>query len=159
MTIIRRMESADNAGVQRVARETWAATYRGIIPDDVQARFLERAYSEESLRLRRERGLMLVAERDGAIVGFANIVPTGDHEADLAAIYVLPEAQGSGIGSRLLDAAMTALPDVTTLWVRVERDNAIGRRFYDAKGFTEVDAIVEQIAGSSFHLILMRRDR
>jgi ribosomal protein S18 acetylase RimI-like enzyme len=159
MTIIRRMLPHDTAGVQRVARETWAATYREIIPDEVQARFLERAYSDESLRRRREQGLMLVAEEHGAIVGFANAVQTGDHEADLAAIYVLPEAQGGGIGSRLLDAALQALPDVSTLFVRVERDNLIGRRFYEAKGFVVVEEIVEQIAGQALHLILMRLDR
>jgi putative acetyltransferase len=50
-------------------------------------------------------------------------------------LYVLPEAQGRGIGSRLLSIAR-ADTDRVRLWTFQRNDRA--RRFYEAKGFIAV---------------------
>ncbi|HET6620983.1 MAG TPA: GNAT family N-acetyltransferase [Dongiaceae bacterium] len=47
-------------------------------------------------------------------------------------LYVLPDAQGRGIGSGLLGIAQAALP-VLHLWTF--QRNAAARRFYEARGF------------------------
>lgn len=47
-------------------------------------------------------------------------------------LYVLPAAQGRGIGSRLLDVARSASPRLF-LWTFQRNDRA--RRFYEAHGF------------------------
>jgi GNAT superfamily N-acetyltransferase len=56
-------------------------------------------------------------------------------------LYVLPAAQGRGVGTELLDVAKRA-SDQLELWT-FER-NAPARRFYEARGF----ALVEQTDGA-----------
>lgn len=156
---VRRMIAADGAAVQQVAQVTWTRTYQGIIPAQVQAEFLRRAYADAMLQQRMRQNVFLVAERARTIVGFVDLCHVEPGLAELAAIYVLPEAQGAGVGSQLLEAGLGALPEVRRLRLDVERDNQIGRRFYEAKGFAISGATVEQFAGHDLHIIKMELQR
>jgi GNAT superfamily N-acetyltransferase len=50
-------------------------------------------------------GTLLVAERDGAIIGFAGIIERGDL-VYLTDLFVAPETQSRGVGGALLDAIL-----------------------------------------------------
>jgi GNAT superfamily N-acetyltransferase len=52
-----------------------------------------------------ERGLVRVCVRDGRAVGFAVLLPPVDRVCELDAIFVEPDAMGSGIGRRLIEDA------------------------------------------------------
>ena len=56
-------------------------------------------------------------------------------------LYVLPEAQGQGVGTELLDVAKRA-SERLQLWTF--QRNASARRFYEARGF----ALVEETDGA-----------
>jgi GNAT superfamily N-acetyltransferase len=71
---------------------------------------------------------VLVAERNGRPVGFAAV--EGDW---LEQLYVAPEAIGTGVGRRLLDAVTAKHPGGLSLHVFAR--NARARRFYEAAGF------------------------
>src|SRR5262245_32689000 len=150
-TTIRPAEFTDLANVETIARTTWPMTYAGIIPDDVQRRLLDSWYSPE--RLRRDLGApgstFLVAERRGTIVGFAQFARRSAESVELTRIYVLPDAQRGGIGGRLLDAALAQFADegARLLTVCVERDNAIGRRFYEKMRFVQPRALTQTWLG------------
>ena len=137
---VREMGVGDLDAVEEVARITWGETYRCIIPEDEQARFAGRAYSEESLKYRMETGVFLVAVLGGEVVGFADFDPDPGKpgEVELAAIYVLPKMQGRGVGTRLLEAGIGRFDSAGSLTLRVARDNFGGRRFYEARGFRSV---------------------
>ncbi len=143
------MSVRDLQAVQEVARIAWAETYRAMIPEDERTSFVERAYSEESLRLRMETGVFLVAVRRGEVVGFADFGPVPDRpgEVELAAIYVLPAMQGRGIGTRLLESGISRFAWAESLTLRVARDNLGGRRFYEARGFRAVGEHVWRTSG------------
>ena len=143
------MSVRDLRAVREVARITWAETYRGIIPDDERTNFVERAYSEESLKHRIEVGMFLVAVLGGEVVGFADFDPDPGKpgEVELAAIYVLPTMQGRGVGTRLLEAGIGRFASAESLTLRVARDNLGGRRFYEARGFYSVGEHVWRTAG------------
>ena len=102
---------------------------------------LDRWYSPESLRrdLGAPGSMFLVAER--------------------RRIYVLPDRQRGGIGGQLLDAALAEFADqgLRLLTVCVERDNVIGRRFYDKMGFAEPRALTQTVQGYALALIEYRR--
>jgi len=74
-----------------------------------------------------ERDEIWVAEED-EIVGFVGL--NGD---ELSHIYVDPDFQGQGLGTRMLDHAKTLRPDRLELWVFQKNEGA--RRFYDRHGF------------------------
>jgi hypothetical protein len=59
----------------------------------VRTEFVRRGYSDESLLQRIENDVFLVCARDDEIFGFADFRTASSAEVELAAIYVLPEAQ------------------------------------------------------------------
>ena len=137
--------------IQRVVRITWDHTYRETIPESVRKEFVSQAYSAEALRLRMESDTFLVAFHDDGVVGFADFRSRPTTEVELAAIYVLPEMQGRGIGSRLLEAGISRFPLSTSFVLRVERDNTRARRFYEAHGFKHAGDHAERFCGHVFH--------
>ncbi len=120
--------------------------------------------------LAQDSRLYLVAERPGAdsqpqIVGYAGLCAY-DGEAYIQTIGVIPEAQGTGIGSMLLTAlleeAVRRHDNVVTLEVRA--DNPRARAVYERFGFLPIgvrrryyqpsntDAIVMQMSDVAGHL-------
>lgn len=137
--LIREMVKEDTKQVQEAVKKSWNATYEGIIPIEIQENFLNGAYNDEMMKRRLEHSLMLVAEAENAIVGFANFTPVNDQgQTELSAIYLLPEYQGEGIGSALLTAGFEKLKDVKEIHLDVEKENVIGASFYKSKGFKAV---------------------
>jgi len=77
------------------------------------------------------RGTVMVAEREGTVVGFAE--PSGGW---LNALYVAPSAQGSGVGSALFEHSMLLQPNGFDLWVFQRNTRALD--FYARYGCLEV---------------------
>ncbi|RHW43268.1 GNAT family N-acetyltransferase [Neobacillus notoginsengisoli] len=154
--IIRKMKPEDTKQVQQVAKTSWNATYEGIIPQNIQERFLKSAYNDEMMERRLEHSLMLVAEEDGKIVGFANFSKVREGgKVELAAIYLYPEFQGKGIGTALLNEGIARLEGIEELYINVERDNVIGKTFYEAKGFETVEEFDDDFDGHILKTIRM----
>ncbi|MEY9977647.1 ribosomal protein S18 acetylase RimI-like enzyme [Lysinibacillus sp. RC79] len=147
LSIIRHMQKNNIIFVQEIAKKSWHHTYEGIIPHEIQNRFLQVAYSRDRLLDRIENSLFLVAILDESIVGFANFSNVVDGEAELYSIYLLPETQGKGIGTALLQEGIKMLPDLTSLLVCVEKENTIGMNFYQAKGFKKIEEFDELFDG------------
>ena len=146
-SIIRHMQKNDIISVQEIAKKSWQQTYEGISPHEIQDRFLQAAYSRDRLQGRLEKSLFLVAIIGESIVGFANFSNVVNGEAELFSIYLLPETQGKGIGTTLLQEGIKMLPDLTSLLVCVEKENTIGMNFYEAKGFKKTEEFDELFDG------------
>lgn len=154
---IRTMTIEDTIQVQQVAAASWHATYDGIIPLHVQNQFLKNTYSESMMARRIANSILLVAEQQGKVVGFANFTQVDEEgESELAAIYLLPEAQGKGIGTALFLKGIEQLMDVKTVVLTVEKENKIGKTFYEAKGFNVIDEFEEDFDGHKLQSIRMR---
>ncbi|WP_226012648.1 GNAT family N-acetyltransferase [Halomicrobium salinisoli] len=86
---------------------------------------------------------LLVARRDGVVVGFVMFtVENGRFEQDadrgiVENIYVTPAHRGRGVGSELLAAAERTLEDrgVDVVALDVMADNEAARRFYRRHGY------------------------
>jgi GNAT superfamily N-acetyltransferase len=146
-TVIRAACVADAAQIAVVHVRSWQGAYRGLLPQayldglDVAQRVgrWERSLAERSVG----RAGVLVAEADGALLGFASYSASRDSDADparvgeIGAIYLLPSAWGKGVGKRLMDAALACLAQAefvqVTLWVL--DSNVRARRFYAAGGW------------------------
>jgi ribosomal protein S18 acetylase RimI-like enzyme len=145
----------DIPGIRHVARITWHHTYRDSIPERVRAEFLDRAYSAASLAERIGSNVFLVALDDGTVVGFADFRPLPESRVELAALYVLPEAQGRGIGTHLLRTGIDRFLRGTEFVLRVERENTAARRFYEARGFQPRGESAEVYLGHEFRDVEM----
>ena len=116
--------------------ETWQQAYPSI---DFAARV---AWWRE--RWRNElvpNAAIIVAEQDGALVGFVTI----DAEGYLDQLVVSPEHWGSELATSLVDEAKRLSPDGVTLLVN--KDNARAIRFYERNGFVHAGEDVNPTSG------------
>jgi ribosomal protein S18 acetylase RimI-like enzyme len=72
---------------------------------------------------------------------------------------VLPDRQRSGIGTHLVAAGLATFAEegLKRLTVSVERENIIGRRFYERMGFAEPREQIQEVQGYLFKLVEYRR--
>ncbi|MCL1093718.1 GNAT family N-acetyltransferase [Shewanella kaireitica] len=78
-------------------------------------------------------------EKDAKTVGFYAL-----YEDTLAAIFVAPDKQGSGIGTQLLTHAKTQRDKLT---LNVYQDNVASYRFYLSQGFVVISEGVDEHTG------------
>jgi ribosomal protein S18 acetylase RimI-like enzyme len=149
VTVVRPATPDDAQAIAEIQVETWRAAYLGVMPREV----LDGLDANESTRTWRhwlsvETTAQFVAERSGAVVGFASVGPSR-HEpesGEVYSIYVRPDAWGTGSGSALMDAAVAWLADrwqEAILWVAEENTRA--RRFYERYGWVAESARVEEV--------------
>lgn len=154
---IRKMSQKDIKKVQDIARESWHATYEGIIPLHIQDNFLNAAYSTEMMERRLHESLVYVAEADQQVVGFANYSPINQQgEVELAAIYIYPDFQDSGIGTALFQKGINDIDGVKAIFVDVEKENKIGTTFYIAKGFEVIETFDDDFDGHLLKTVRMK---
>ena len=141
---VRDASAADAGAIARVAHASWTDTYRDIFEPEFIERFLADAYDLEALAASAERASsrddqhFLVAERDGAIVAFAQY-GEGRRGPELFRIYADPAHYGTGAGSALLAELHRRLSGRVDAYVLdVHSRNERGRAFYDRNGFVVV---------------------
>ncbi len=101
----------------------------------------------------------LVAEDDGAVVGYAGLIAYDD-EAHVSTIGVARERQGEGIGSRLLDALLAEADrrsPVVLLEVRADNDRAMD--LYRRRGFAEIGRRRRYYQPSGTDAVVMKREK
>ena len=138
-----RFEDAEAIAIVQI--KTWQAAYAEIFPEGnlitLNQELDQRIERWASILSSKERqSANFVAEVDGRVVGFANggrqLKAEYPHDAELFAIYILPEFHGKGIGRRLFTAAADELQNMgfksLLLWVLA--DNLSSRGFYEALG-------------------------
>jgi [ribosomal protein S18]-alanine N-acetyltransferase len=78
----------------------------------------------------------IVAEAEGAILGYAGVMTVGD-DADVQTIAVAPEAQGRGIGRLLLRSLLRTARErgCLQLFLEVRSDNEAALGLYAREGF------------------------
>lgn len=149
------MMEDDISFVQDIAKTSWHTTYEGIIPRPIQDKFLQTAYSSNQLIHRFQGSPFFVAEYNGTLVGFAHFSNVKEEQAELFAIYLMPNIQGQGIGTALLQHGMQALQGAKSLTVCVEKDNITGVHFYNAKGFQILEEFDDQFDGHILKTVRM----
>ena len=94
---------------------------------------------------------IMLAERDGALVGFVTVDPKTRY---LDQIVVAPEAWGSEVAAALVAEARRLSPDGLDL--KVNADNARAIRFYEKHGFMISGHEVNERSGAPVHVMSWR---
>jgi ribosomal protein S18 acetylase RimI-like enzyme len=142
---VRTATAADAPKIASIHIETWRAAYRGQVPDTVlNALNIESRTVFFHERLTQLRGQLFVAEDGGSLVGYCDLIPSRDKDADpevvaeIGAIYILPAHWRKGAGRALCDSALAEARrrgyKGVTLWVLAS--NVAARHFYQAMGFS-----------------------
>ena len=162
--IIRLAAETDTIGIESVARCTWNTTYASIILPELQERLLGRNYSSDALEeaITQKHSWFFVATVREEVIGYAQFVmrEREDRSGELSRIYVLPKWQREGIGALLLAKGLASLAQegIVHLFVIVEKDNPIGRRFYEKHGFHQVKEFTVELPEQNLSLVEYRLD-
>ncbi len=113
MVSIRAATVEDATAISHVHVESWRATYKGIVPEKHLAGLSEAEHTPMWRKWLALEVQAFVAAMNDEIVGFVCggriREPLQDYDAELYAIYLLPRAQGHGLGSALLKTLADAL--------------------------------------------------
>jgi ribosomal protein S18 acetylase RimI-like enzyme len=134
----------DIPDVRRIGWETWKATYGRFIAEEDLRAYHDEHYSVDALTRNfhrpSTRGYMalLGGNPAGYMVMSFN---TKARRCNVASIYVLPESQGHGLGSMLMQEAFRAALEAKydRVWLGVMSENSPTIAWYRALGFSFVE--------------------
>ncbi|EEW60782.1 acetyltransferase, gnat family [Ruegeria sp. TrichCH4B] len=138
----------DASSLAALSLEVWIGTYlrRGI-----NAHFADYVLSEftparlEALIQAPDQNIIVSQNQDG-IDGYIRVSHrcpdplAGDHQTEVATLYVQPRHHGKGIGRALLSAGMRAAQEAgaASVWLTTNSENAPAIAFYLAQGFERI---------------------
>lgn len=146
---IRKAEPDDAGAIADVHMEAWRGAYSGIIPYRTLTAMINRRGPGWWANAIRRAATVLVVEIGGTIVGYATIGRNRARElkqqGEIYELYLRPEYQGIGLGTRLFAAARRTLVDHglkgMVVWALEDNDNALA--FYAGVGGRDVAEGVE----------------
>ncbi len=146
---IRKAEPDDAGAIADVHMEAWRGAYSGIIPYRTLTAMINRRGPGWWANAIRRAATVLVVEIGGKIVGYATIGRNRARElkqqGEIYELYLRPEYQGIGLGTRLFAAARRTLVDHglkgMVVWALEDNDNALA--FYAGAGGRDVAEGVE----------------
>ena len=171
-TLIRPARPEDAEALGALGRQTFIDTFVtgfGIpYPEADLKAFLDASFDPEpTLKKLAEPGCAWwVAERNGALLAFANAGPNGlphpearpDH-MELRRLYVSKAAQGLGLGTKLLNLSLGWMEAHTQgpLWIGVWSGNEKAQRLYAAYGFEKAGEYEYPVGDWRDHEFILRR--
>ena len=160
MTVIREARPADAPGLAAVHIDSWRNAYAGLVPDPVLVKMSRDTHIQRWARVlgrRRGREIVLVAEQgESGIVGFGSCGRLRNSplpfEGEIYMLYIDPDHQNAGMGSRLLRSMFAALMargiESAVAWVLAENPS---RFFYETMGGKRVAERDEKLWNTVLH--------
>lgn len=143
MITIEKASTEDIKTVQAIAKETWAVTFVEILSQSQIGYMLEMMYSTEAIikQMTEQNHVFFLASEGDKSVGYLSVEANykGQSKTKIHKIYILPSAQGKGIGKLLIEKATQVAKEHQNqaLSLNVNRNN-IAVKFYETVGFTIV---------------------
>lgn len=141
--MIRNFHPADTSSLLRIYTEA----------SRVATPFLSEAFLEQECKNIREiyipNTVSYIYDQQNRNMGFISMMGN-----EIGGLFVDPDYQGHGIGTRLLNHVR---PEFEHLEVEVFEKNAIGRAFYDKMGFVQISQSVHEPTGEK--LLRLKLDK
>ena len=96
-------------------------------------------YHDRLVRAMRGFSCVLSAREEGRLVGLLAAMDDGEMTAYIHYLLVAPEAQGRGVGSRLLQAALARYRGYTRVVLHTDGEGV--QAFYRKHGFSPLDSV------------------
>lgn len=159
METIRIAQFEDSAAIAQVHVESWRTTYQTFVPVEYHPSYDQRLHLWQQVlsTSSREKITLVAVNEQGQFVGFVNggnrrKSDDLEYEVELTAIYLLEEAQGHGLGRRLVQAFVEHLLQMgyhsMLLWVFAQNHAAC--HFYEALGGVRINAGQYPLGGALY---------
>ena len=146
---IRKAEPRDASAIADIHHEAWRGAYSGIIPHRALNGMINRRGPDWWANAIRRAATVLVVEIGGKLAGYATIGRNRARElaqqGEIYELYLRPEYQGIGLGSRLFAAAREKLANsgLKGMVVWALEENAGALSFYEGAGGRDIAEGVE----------------
>ena len=153
--IVERAVADDAEAINNVLRQTWLNTYpneqAGITEEDIRLRVEGENGERIPERIQRwkdniekadDSKAVYVARINGRVIGMTAPGIT-DGRRRVGALYVLPEAQGMGVGKMLMEKGLEWHGDNEDIYLAVASYNQKAIDFYGHYGFEKTGAVIE----------------
>jgi ribosomal protein S18 acetylase RimI-like enzyme len=145
---IRRARADEAEALAALGAETFTATFGHLYSQANLEKFLAKNHAPAAYRqlLADADTAIWVAEDAGEMVGYAVAGPCtlpvpdmAPNSGELARLYLVKHAQGTGLGRRLLEIALDFLRlRYARVYLSVYRDNIVAQRIYTRVGFKKI---------------------
>lgn len=164
---IRAATKQDVRALAELAQTTYADAFGASLRAADLRALLEKNLAEEIFARMVEQDTILVAERDGRMIGYVQFgkcefeQANAETDYELRKLYVLRAFQNQGIGAQLLEAALNdaRMKNAPRIFLDVWEHNHGAQRFYKRYGFQVVGERkfeVESGAETSADLVMAR---
>ncbi len=134
--IIKKLETDDEIrGKAFVHWRGWHEAYPGLVSQEYLDRLTLETCEQKAFAWRDN---ILVAKDGERVVGFVGYGPRGEAAqtvGEVFALYILKEYYGTGLGRRLMDAAIEQLSAYPKIALWMVKGNGRALRFYEKYGF------------------------
>lgn len=148
---VRETTVEDVPEIRNVARRGWTAAYGDFLAEATIEHAMDEWYASETVRgqVEREEIAHFVAAGNGEIVGYVGGGISDGESGAVWTFYVDPSRWDEGIGTRLFEHELDALRErgVTRVTIRVLAENAVGRSFYESRGFEVIEESEDDLFG------------
>lgn len=150
---IRDPTESDSARIRDIAEQSFQASY-AFSPLDIES-IIEAEFEDEIIaaRLDDDENILLVAERDGSLLGFAEARIMPDERGEIVWLHVDPTERGQGVGTDLIERIIAELRErvVEGIQARILAQNQEGSEFIERFQFEPSDQTDRELGGQTLH--------
>lgn len=161
MIQIERARKVDIPEIKQVLSTTWVDTY---------GKFLSPQAIQEVTAIWHDPKLLadqaddpeiyfgIAKDEAGKVIGLVTVQKVDEQTLMMHRLYVYPDNQRKGIGTRLMESALEAFPSTKIVRLQVEEQNQKGLAFYLKSGFKEVEKKRERVGDVVMDVVVMERE-
>ena len=159
MVEIHKAKPSEVKEIKKVLSDTWKDTYKEIYSPESIAIFTSEWHSPENLlaQMNDSNFYFAVAKVGNKIVGLTTVRKLTDRAVFMYRLYIIPEYQRKGVGSKLMESALETFPKTKTIRLEVEEKNEKGISFYKKQGFREIGRKIEKVLDERMPVIKMEK--
>ena len=160
MVTVQRANVEEVQEIKQVLSETWIDTYGSFLSQDTIQKVTTVWHNPQLLasQVQNPEIFFGVAKDEGnTILGLVTARKQGDDAVVVDRLYVSPQYQRKGIGSKLLEESIIAFPGTRRLRLEVEEQNEKGLSFYRKQGFKEISWKEERVEDETLKVIEMEK--
>ena len=160
MVKIERARVEEAQEIKQVLSETWVDTYGPFLSQETIRKVTSAWHDPKLLASQiKDPGIFFGVAKDenDRILGLVTARKRDTDTVVIFRLYVHPQHQRKGIGSRLLEEAALAFSGARRIQLEIEEQNHKGLAFYLKQGFTEIGRKEERVEDEVLKVIEMEK--
>lgn len=157
--IIQRAKIEEVHEIKKLLSETWLHTYGDIYSADTIKNITTEWHNPELLvkQILDPDIYFSIAREQNQIIGLITIRQMDKNILNMYRLYIHPDYQRKGIGSKLIIEALKVFKEHKKLRIGVEEENKRAISFYLSKGFKDIGRKIEKVGTDSISIIEMEK--